>query len=67
MEFLPRDQWSMRLLPDGVHVLEAIRAHQGYLVTEKRRLSDYPNEYATIDDLERLGVYEVDSRSVVQG
>jgi len=56
MQLLPKNQISIKLEDDGIHVIAAFYEHGGYLWWDKYHLSDFPNYLAGIDDLKRFGI-----------
>lgn len=52
---LPRESWEIKLI-DGSDVLLGVVQIGAYRGWVKAKLSDFPNDLVSLDDLERLGV-----------
>lgn len=56
---LPRDEWRIEAYDDGSVGLGVIQVGSG-LFWVKARLSDFPNDLVSLDDLKRFGVVVAD-------
>lgn len=65
IEMLPVEDWCVQFYPDFV----AVAAHQngGGLYWTKYRLSDFPKNLVSLDNLKSVFIDIVDARTVQQG
>jgi len=56
MNKLPKDQITLELMADGIHVMASLFKDKGYRHYEKYKLSDLPNDLISPDDLKRFGI-----------
>jgi len=56
MKRFPKENISIKLMDDGVHVLASLYTHQGARWWDKYHLSDLPNDFISLDDLKRFGI-----------
>ena len=56
MTILSKDEIDIKPTRDGVHIIAAVLAHGDDLWYEKYHISDLPNSFISLDDLERFGI-----------
>jgi len=64
MKKLPVEEWQVRFYPDFIAV--AAHLNGGGLYWTKYRLSDFPQNLISLDDLKRIFVNAVDARAIEQ-
>lgn len=56
MKLLPKEDMQIRSSDDGVNIIASFYEHEGYRHWEKYQVSDFPNNLASLNDLECFGV-----------
>ncbi len=65
MKLLPKEQYRIELTQDGKAIAAGIYEHpQGVRYWVKYEFSDLPNDYISIEDLERFGINLVDNLAI---
>ena len=57
LKLLPKEQYKIQLTKDGKHIAASIYEHpEGVRYWFKYDFSDLPNDFISIEDLERFGI-----------